>query len=283
MTMTNIQDNKQDPLKLIFNYNNVFYSFFYDDTSSCIHRSREFAINYVRSGEMMLDNGKEKIHVHKGECVFIPRDYKITMYKKSHNGERYCGIFLMFTRNFLRDMYNKLGYNTAPAQIKKMDNAVMILPETVELESLFASMSPYLNPDVKPKDEFMSLKLQEGLMALFAIDESFAPLMFDFSKPWKMDILDFMEENYTSDLSIEEIAHYTGRSLATFKRDFKKISDLTPEKWLIARRLEKAYELIKGGRKKVVDVYAEVGFRNPSHFSTAFKKRFGIAPAAIMP
>ena len=29
---------------------------------------------------MMLDNGKEKIHVHKGECVFIPRDYKITMY-----------------------------------------------------------------------------------------------------------------------------------------------------------------------------------------------------------
>lgn len=107
--------------------------------------------------------------------------------------------------------------------------------------------------------------------------------MFDFSKPWKMDILDFMEENYTSDLSIEEIAHYTGRSLATFKRDFKKISDLTPEKWLIGRRLEKAYELIKGGRKKVVDVYAEVGFRNPSHFSTAFKKRFGIAPAAIMP
>ncbi len=58
--------------------------------------------------------------------------------KKSHNGERYCGIFLMFTRNFLRDMYNKLGYNTVSAQIKKMDNAVMILPETVELESLFA-------------------------------------------------------------------------------------------------------------------------------------------------
>ena len=134
--------------------------------------------------------------------------------KKSHNGERYCGIFLMFTRNFLRDMYNKLGYNTAPAQIKKMDNAVMILPETVELESLFASMSPYLNPDVKPKDEFISPKLQEGLMALFLLSmKVLRPLMFDFSKPWKMDILDFMEENYTSDLSIEEIAHYTGRSL----------------------------------------------------------------------
>ncbi len=29
-------------------------------------------------------------------------------------------------------------------------------------------------------------------------------------------------------------------------------------------------------------IYAEVGFRNPSHFSTAFKKEFGIAPTAVM-
>ena len=84
------------------------------------------------------------------------------------------------------------------------------------------------------------------------------------------------------EFTLDELAHYTGRSLATFKRDFKKISELTPEKWLIKKRLEKAYELMKTGRKKVVDVYAEVGFRNPSHFSTAFKKEFGVAPTAVM-
>ena len=39
---------------------------------------------------------------------------------------------------------------------------------------------------------------------------------------------------------------------------------------------------MKTGKKKVVDVYAEVGFRNPSHFSTAFKKEFGITPTAVM-
>ena len=62
----------------------------------------------------------------------------------------------------------------------------------------------------------------------------------------------------------------------TFKRDFKKISDLTPEKWLIRKRLEVAYAKMKEGGKKVVDVYAEVGFKNPSHFSTAFKKQYGM-------
>ena len=277
------QEENLGPMKLIFNYNNVFYSFFYDDLSGCIHRSREYALNYVYSGEMILDNGTEKIHVRKGECVFIPRDHHITMYKKTYMGERYCGIFLMFTRSFLREMYARLGINRLPQKNRapKLDKGVIKLPATVELASLFASMTPYFNPSVKPKDNFMELKLQEGLMALLAIDERFVPTMFDFNQPWKIDILEFMEANFMCDLSMEEIAHYTGRSLATFKRDFKKISHLTPEKWLIKRRLEKAYELMKTGNRKVVEVYAEVGFRNPSHFSTAFKKEFGVAPTAI--
>ena len=82
---------------------------------------------------------------------------------------------------------------------------------------------------------------------------------------------------------MNEIASYTGRSLATFKRDFKKVSDLTPEKWLIRKRLEVAYRLIKEEHRKVVEVYAEVGFKNPSHFSTAFKKQYGIPPTALVP
>lgn len=278
------QDNKLSSMKLIFNYNNVFYSFYYDDLSGCVHRSREFALNYVHSGEMLLDNGTEKICVRKGECVFIPRDHHITMYKRTYEGERYCGVFLMFTRSFLRDMYSRLSLDTSEARTSshKLGNGVIKLPQTVELASLFASMTPYFDPEVKPRDNFMELKLQEGLMALLAIDDRFIPTMFDFNEPWKIDIIGFMEENFMYDLSIEEIAHYTGRSLATFKRDFKKISDLTPEKWLIKKRLEKAYELMKSGKKKVMDVYAEVGFRNPSHFSTAFKKEFGISPTAVV-
>ena len=58
-------EGQNDPLKVIFNYNNVFFSFFYDDASACIHRSHEYAVNYVYSGEMFLDNGKEQIHVRK--------------------------------------------------------------------------------------------------------------------------------------------------------------------------------------------------------------------------
>ena len=268
------------PMTVIFNYNNIFFSFFYDDESGCIHRSHEYAMNYVYSGEMLLDNGKEQIHVGKGECVFIPRDHHITMYKKTCDGERYCGIFLSFTRKFLREMYGKLELPRMAADTPKIEQALR-LPKTAEITSLFASMTPYFDPNVKPQDDFMHLKLQEGLLALLHIDNRFVPTLFDFNEAWKIDILEFMNANYMYEFSLEELAHYTGRSLATFKRDFKKLSDLTPEKWLIRKRLEVAYRLMKEGGKRISDVYAEVGFKNPSHFSTAFKRQYGVPPTAV--
>lgn len=81
-----------------------------------------------------------------------------------------------------------------------------------------------------------------------------------------------------NDLSIEEIANYTGRSLSTFKRDFKKYSNLSPQKWLIQRRLETAHELIRRGGRRVSDICFEVGFKNLSHFSKIYKGMYGVPP-----
>ena len=209
MKQQNQAEDLSGPMKMIFNYNNIFFSFFYDDTSGCIHRSREYAMNYVYSGEMLLDNGKEQIHVGKGECVFIPRDHHITMYKRTAGGERYCGIFLMFTRSFLKEMYTKFKQYKTPEHTPKLASGVIKLPQTAELASLFASMVPYFDPNVKPQDDLMQLKLQEGLLALLHIDKRFAPMLFDFNEPWKIDILDFMNQNYMYEFSMEELAHYS--------------------------------------------------------------------------
>ena len=45
--------------------------------------------------------------------------------------------------------------------------------------------------------------------------------------------------------------------------------------------MNKIGNYIKEERKKVQDVYIEVGFKNPSHFSTAFKKQYGISPTSL--
>lgn len=265
---------------MIFNYSNVFFSCYFHGETTCVHKSREHALNYVYSGEMVLDDGVKKTHVRKGECVFIRRDHKVTMYKKSYQEEPYNGIFLMFTRKFLREMYQKLEADKTSGSIPGLKQSFVKLPVSLEIESLFSSMIPFFNRSVQAKDDFMHLKLQEGLLALLHMDERFSSTLFDFTQPWKIDILDFMNQNYMYEFTLGDLANFTGRSLATFKRDFKKISDLTPQKWLIQKRLDEAYGKMRDGLK-VQDVYVEVGFKNPSHFSTAFKKQFGVSPTAL--
>ena len=49
----------------------------------------------------------------------------------------------------------------------------------------------------------------------------------------------------------------------------------------VAQRLEVAYAMMKEGRRKIADVCAAVGFKNQSHFSTAFKRMYGVPPTAV--
>lgn len=268
----------QNKENLTFSYSDVFFTYHFSDDMKCIHMVKEHTLVYVYSGELLLDERDKKTEIHGGECVFLRRDNRVSMIKRPMGEEKFKAIFMKFNRNFLREFFQKIDKKQLPQETRKHKPSVIKLPETPDITSLFQSMTPYFDTSIKPSDEIMKLKLHEGVYSLLNIDDKFYPALFDFTEPWKMDILDFLNENYTSDLSIEEIASFTGRSLATFKRDFKKISSLPPQKWLIEKRLETAYDKILNGNEKVSDVYIEVGFKNLSHFSSAYKKQYGHSP-----
>ncbi len=262
-------------------YSGIFLSCFSDYSEKCIHAAPEHVLVYVYSGEQVIEDRDKQIIIQAGECAFIRRNHRLMMYKNSKGEELYKGISLTFNRTMLRAFYSRLNRSDVPKKVPVSDqNIIKITPRT-DITSLFQSLTPYFDDNVKPTDSVTQLKLQEGIYALLNSSDNFFPILFDFTEPWKIDILEFLEENYMDDLTMEQIAAYTGRSLATFKRDFNKISNLSPQKWLIKRRLEAAYVQLKEERKKVQDVYVEVGFKNPSHFSTAFKKQYGIPPTEV--
>lgn len=107
----------------------------------------------------------------------------------------------------------------------------------------------------------------EGAYVLLNTDKNLYASLFDFVDQWKIDIIDYLNENYMYDLTMAEIASYKGRSRDIQARLCQSERDITPQKWLIKRRLEAAHELIKSGKKKVTEVCFDVGFKNLSHFS----------------
>ena len=200
------------------------------------------------------------------------------MPKNSEENHPYRGISLTFKRSLLREFYNNMNKNEIPKNIHVPEHPFFRIEPRPDITSLFQSLTPYFDSNITPTDQIVKLKLQEGIYSLLSTSKIFYPILFDFTAPWKIDIMDFLNENYMDDLSMEEIASYTGRSLATFKRDFSKISNLTPQKWLINKRLQVAYEKLQNPDNKVSDVSMEVGFKNLSHFYSAFKKQFGFSP-----
>lgn len=271
---------KSEKLRTI-SYSGIFLSCFTDYSEKCIHATPEHVLVYVYSGEQVIEDRDRRITIQAGECAFIRRNHRLVMYKNSKGEELYKGISLTFNRRLLREFYSKLKKADLPILTSVPEENILRIEPRADITSLFQSLTPYFDDQVKPTDGVAQLKLQEGIYALLNNSDLFFPLLFDFTEVWKIDILEFLEENYMDDLTMEQIAAYTGRSLATFKRDFNKISNLSPQKWLIKRRLEAAYIQLKEERKKVQDVYVEVGFKNPSHFSTAFKKQYGVPPTEV--
>lgn len=261
----------------VHNYKDIIFSCFEPEESLSEHCLPHHALIYVYSGEIKItDNGEEKT-VGAGEYVFLKRDNRLRIHKHPQGPNPYKAISIRFDRKFLREFFRTVKRENLPKNVKRFKEAVVKMGYSPYLESLFVSLFPFTDRGIKPSDEFIKMKMDEAMRNILEADARFYPTLFDFNAPWKIDLIDFMEKNYMEDMSMEEFALYTGRSLASFKRDFAEISQLTPQKWLIERRLKKAHELIESG-KSVTDAYIETGFKNRSHFSTAFKSRFGYSP-----
>lgn len=263
-------------------YSDLFLAMYFDGGMSCLHRNHSHVLVYVYSGEIVIDERGKITRLHKGDCAFIRKDFSIQMTKQAWNGEQFKAIFLMFTTKFLRNFYNGLDRNTIPTDAKRDKISLCKLPSNrPDIVSLFESMTPYFDSNIQPTDELLQLKMTEGIYVLLNTDKNLYASIFDFTDPWKIDILDFMERNYTNDISMNEIANYTGRSLSTFKRDFKKCSTLSPQQWLIQCRLDAAHELIRKGGLKVSEICFGVGFKNLSHFSKIYKQTYGVPPTNV--
>lgn len=266
----------------VFDCSNVFISSYFTDNRECAHENREHTLVYLCSGELEIEERGRRTVLHAGECAFMRRDNRMWLQKRIISDAPYHALMMKFSKSFLREVYQqRLDPKEIPAESRREKVSLWILErDRDDVRSLFESVIPYFESGVQPSEEVLKQKMIEGVYVLLRTDSSLYASLFDFVEPWKIDILDYLNENYMVDLSLSEIAGYTGRSLATFKRDFAKVSDLTPQKWIIRRRLEAAHEMLKSGHHRITDVCYEVGFKNLAHFSRAYKEVYGVPPSS---
>jgi len=90
--------------------------------------------------------------------------------------------------------------------------------------------------------------------------------------------IDFINKNYSSKISINNIACYIGVDRSYLCAIFKNLIKLSPQQFLILFRLEKACDLMKTTSLSIGDISRSVGYNDPLIFSKIFKKIKGSCP-----
>lgn len=232
---------------------------------------------YVVSGTISFFDGNKSYTFKAGECG-IARKNRLLKFFIEDSQVDFEPIIFCFEEEFLRNFHKK--YKNAIPEIKNKD-AILTVSTTNLIKDFIQSLKPYYKGIMELDEAFEDLKYEELLIILLKYQPELASVFFNYDVPGKLNLEAFMNHNYKFNVSLERFAYLTGRSLSSFKRDFKTIFNDSPSHWLMQKRLQEAHFLITQKNKKASNIYLELGFEDLSHFSFAFKKQFGYASSEL--
>lgn len=90
--------------------------------------------------------------------------------------------------------------------------------------------------------------------------------------------LDYINDNYCRDISLNEVAQYTNVTSYYLSRLFAKETGKNFVDYLIEIRIQKAKKLIKEDNYKTYEIAEMVGIKDPHYFSKLFKRYTGVTP-----
>ena len=256
----------------------IHYSCYYTRNRGGEQFIPEHAFSYQISGNLTL-TGADKVYTSgPGDFRLSRRNQLVKFLKEPPPCGEFKSVSIFLDQATLRNFSMEYGYK---AEKNYEGDSIIKLKPDLLYKSYMDSLQPYEHMPQPNNKNLLTLKLREAILILLQVNPELKNVLFDFSEPGKIDLEGFMNKNYHFNVQLKRFAHLTGRSLATFKRDFEKIFHITPSRWLQQKRLQEAYYQIKEQGKAPSDVYLELGFEDLSHFSYAFKKAYGVAPSRL--
>jgi AraC-like DNA-binding protein len=237
----------------------------------------EHGMCYIIAGSVQVADAGETHSFGAGSLIFCRKNFLAKFTKLPAENGPMQAITVVLDRATLLEFSQQYGLGHEGSHVPSV--AVQSLADSPLLHSFYATLQSYF--EVPLPAPLARLKQHEAIMLLLQAHPALQSVLFDFGQPGKIDLEAFMQQNFRFNVALKQLAYLTGRSLATFKRDFEKTFHTSPNRWLYQRRLEEAHYLLKEANRRPSDVYHEVGFESLAHFSYAFKQFFGRNPSSI--
>ena len=213
-----------------------------------------------------------------GETLFFKKGAAIV---EQHFELDFCLLVFFIPDDFVRSTVREIAgsLTAASAGAAAIKSAVRV-ENDVGLSAFFQSMRTYFAEKEKPSEPLLRLKLKELIVSILTSgrNPALAAYFRRLGEGTLPSVVETMEANFRFNLSLEEYARLSHRSLSSFKRDFQSYFQEAPGKWLLRKRLDYSAALLRTSKMNVTEIAFESGFEDVSHFSRVFKERFGVPP-----
>lgn len=248
-----------------------------EEKSVGIWAHTDYLVHVVSGKKTWHTTGRQWV-AEEGQTLFFKKGAAIV---EQYFDKDFCLLLFFipdhFVREVVREYAGELRGNSA--RVDTPEPAIRVNNDT-GLSVFFQSMASYFSGADKPPEPLLRLKLKELIVSVLLSRSnpelaSYFQFLASSNAPSMVEI---MEANFRYNLSLENFAELCHRSLPSFKRDFKKHYHEPPGRWLLKKRLEYSAVLLRAGDMNISQIMFECGFEDLSHFSRAFKDRFGLSP-----
>lgn len=262
---------KNSTVRIWYNDINVNYSF---------HRHPAMEIIMPVEGPVDIESATEKYHVEPGDILIIPPAEMHRIFVPE-NGKRFIFIinvsFMTELKAFtaISPLFTSFIHITPATHANIYNEAYQLL---IQMRNEYFSSVPFYEMTIHAhmlelfvllgQDHLNKVDMYSGLNALMQKE-----YMQRFN-----NVLNYIDEHFVEDLSLEEVAAFSGFSKFHFTRLFKKYTNSTFYDYLIYRRVQEAEKLLAEADMTITDVALRSGFASISTFNRTFKQKKNCTP-----
>lgn len=231
-------------------------------------------------GSVLVDVANKRSLVETGDFFIVNRDEAHSLARTNENN---LLLVLQFSPGFARDYYPQLSR----ILIRQRHVMRKWMPKLhAELKVNFARMLRLIGE----KSEGYPLALMSALNAIacaiirhgvYEMPAAGRPAGEEKARARLTAIVDYIQKNYTGNLSLAELSKAEGLDMAYLSHFIKKQLGISFREYVNRLRLERAVDLIVNTRIRMIDVCVECGYSDHRYLNRAVASAFGVTPAQL--
>lgn len=234
---------------------------------------------YFKNAEILISSPTERTEISSHESVLLNCGNHFADFIKNASSET-CEVYAV---HLYGDLLKEIYKNEIPSFIKQsnLNRYSQKLGAQTLLDHYIDGLIFYFENPKLVTDDLLILKLKELILLLIQThySETLIELISKIITTRQANLKEVVRTHLFSNLSVNELATLTARSVSSFKREFQLLFKDSPANYIKEKKLEKEENLLKHSDYSISEICFQIGFKDISHFTRAFRKRNQLTPS----